>query len=85
MLPHWKTRTVSLDVELPDSFSASKIVPKHGGPVVEFNGDGMMAVFGALREPTRKERAADLILSAHRAARFAHPTRSRSPPTLASL
>jgi adenylate cyclase len=33
-------------------------VQKHGGAVVEFNGDGMMAVFGAPREIAHKERAA---------------------------
>ena len=31
---------------------------KHSGSVVEFNGDGMMAVFGAPRELAHKERAA---------------------------
>jgi class 3 adenylate cyclase len=36
----------------------SQIVQKHGGSVVEFNGDGMMAVFGAPRELSRKEQAA---------------------------
>jgi adenylate cyclase len=33
-------------------------VQKHAGSVVEFNGDGMMAVFGAPRELAHKERAA---------------------------
>src|SRR5262245_7634260 len=36
----------------------SQIVRAHGGSVVEFNGDGMMAVFGAPRELAAKERAA---------------------------
>jgi class 3 adenylate cyclase len=36
----------------------SEIVRKRGGAVVEFNGDGMMAVFGAPRELAAKERAA---------------------------
>jgi len=36
----------------------SEIVRKHGGAVVEFNGDGMMAVFGAPRALPAKERAA---------------------------
>ena len=35
-----------------------EIVREHGGSVVEFNGDGMMAVFGAPRELPHKERAA---------------------------
>jgi class 3 adenylate cyclase len=38
----------------------SEIVRKHGGSVVEFNGDGMMAVFGAPRSMAHKERAAIL-------------------------
>jgi len=38
--------------------TVSQIVQKHGGSVVEFNGDGMMAVFGAPRELVHKERAA---------------------------
>ena len=36
----------------------SQIVRAHGGSVVEFNGDGMMAVFGAPRELPARERAA---------------------------
>jgi class 3 adenylate cyclase len=36
----------------------SAVVRRHGGAVVEFNGDGMMAVFGAPRELPAKERAA---------------------------
>jgi class 3 adenylate cyclase len=36
----------------------SEIVRKHGGSVVEFNGDGMMALFGAPRVVAGKERAA---------------------------
>jgi adenylate cyclase len=36
----------------------SQIVRTNGGSVVEFNGDGMMAVFGAPREICAKERAA---------------------------
>jgi adenylate cyclase len=38
--------------------TVSQIVQKHTGSVVEFNGDGMMAVFGAPRELVHKERAA---------------------------
>lgn len=38
--------------------TVSEIVRKHGGSVVEFNGDGMMAIFGAPRELAHKERAA---------------------------
>ena len=38
--------------------TVSSIVEKHGGSVVEFNGDGMMAVFGAPQVLTDKERAA---------------------------
>ena len=38
--------------------TVSEIVRKHGGSVVEFNGDGMMAVFGAPRDLPHKERAA---------------------------
>ena len=38
--------------------AVSEVVRKNGGAVVEFNGDGMMAVFGAPRELAEKERAA---------------------------
>jgi len=38
----------------------SEIVRKHGGSVVEFNGDGMMALFGAPRAVAQKERSATL-------------------------
>jgi class 3 adenylate cyclase len=38
--------------------TVSEIVEMHAGNVVEFNGDGMMAVFGAPRKLARKERAA---------------------------
>jgi len=38
--------------------TVSQIVQRHSGSVVEFNGDGMMAVFGAPRELAHKERAA---------------------------
>jgi len=38
--------------------TVSQIVHEHGGSVVEFNGDGMTAVFGAARELAHKERAA---------------------------
>jgi class 3 adenylate cyclase len=38
----------------------SEIVRKHAGSVVEFNGDGMMAVFGAPQAVAHKERAATL-------------------------
>lgn len=38
--------------------SVSDVVLRHGGVVVEFNGDGMMAVFGAPRALARKEEAA---------------------------
>jgi class 3 adenylate cyclase len=36
----------------------SEVVRRHAGSVVEFNGDGMMAVFGAPRELARKEQQA---------------------------
>ena len=38
--------------------TVSEIVQEHAGSVVEFNGDGMMAVFGAPRDLAHKERAA---------------------------
>ena len=38
--------------------TVSEIVHRHGGAVVEFNGDGMMVVFGAPRDLARKEVAA---------------------------
>ena len=38
--------------------TVSAVVRRHAGSVVEFNGDGMMAVFGAPRELAAKERAA---------------------------
>ena len=38
--------------------TVSRVVQTHAGSVVEFNGDGMMAVFGAPRELAHKERAA---------------------------
>jgi class 3 adenylate cyclase len=38
--------------------TVSQIVHLHGGCVVEFNGDGMMAVFGAPRDLPAKEQAA---------------------------
>ncbi len=38
--------------------TASKIVTENGGVVVEFNGDGMMAVFGAPRPLAEKEASA---------------------------
>jgi class 3 adenylate cyclase len=38
--------------------TVSQVVQRHAGSVVEFNGDGMMAVFGAPRELAHKERAA---------------------------
>jgi adenylate cyclase len=38
--------------------AVSRIVQKYAGSVVEFNGDGMMAVFGAPKELAHKERAA---------------------------
>jgi class 3 adenylate cyclase len=38
--------------------TVSQIVQRHSGSVVEFNGDGMMAVFGAPRSLAHKERAA---------------------------
>ena len=36
----------------------SQVVQGHAGNVVEFNGDGMMAVFGAPRPVAHKERGA---------------------------
>ncbi len=38
--------------------TVSRIAAEHAGSVVEFNGDGMMAVFGAPRKLAHKERAA---------------------------
>jgi class 3 adenylate cyclase len=38
--------------------TVSDVVLRHGGVVVEFNGDGMMAVFGAPRALPRKEESA---------------------------
>jgi class 3 adenylate cyclase len=38
--------------------AVSRLVREHGGSVVEFNGDGMMAVFGAPEELPGKEEAA---------------------------
>jgi adenylate cyclase len=38
--------------------AVSRIVEEHAGSVVEFNGDGMMAIFGAPRKLAHKERAA---------------------------
>jgi adenylate cyclase len=37
--------------------AVSRVVRQHGGTIVEFNGDGMMAVFGAPDPLTEKERA----------------------------
>jgi class 3 adenylate cyclase len=38
--------------------TVSRVVREHGGTVVEFSGDGMMALFGAPEGMVRKERAA---------------------------
>ncbi len=38
--------------------TVSRVVRAHGGSVVEFNGDGMMVVFGAPEDLPQKERAA---------------------------
>jgi len=38
--------------------TVSQVVQKHSGSVVEFNGDGMMTIFGAPRDLAQKERAA---------------------------
>ncbi|HYV99193.1 MAG TPA: adenylate/guanylate cyclase domain-containing protein, partial [Gemmatimonadaceae bacterium] len=46
--------------------TVSSVVTELGGAVVEFNGDGMMAVFGAPRHLDQKERAA--VLAAKRLA-----------------
>lgn len=38
--------------------TVSRIVAQHGGTIVEFSGDGMMVVFGAVGDGTEKERSA---------------------------
>jgi adenylate cyclase len=38
--------------------TVSQVVQRHGGTIVEFNGDGMMAVFGAPEALAEKEQAA---------------------------
>jgi class 3 adenylate cyclase len=58
--------------------TVSAIVEKHGGAVVEFNGDGMMAVFGAPTPLPAKERAAvsagrEIVESLSDAARAGEP------------
>jgi adenylate cyclase len=40
--------------------TVSRLVREHGGAIVEFHGDGLMAVFGAPRALERKERSAVL-------------------------
>lgn len=40
------------------SETVSRVIHEHGGFVVEFNGDGLMAVFGAPKRLAEKERAA---------------------------
>ena len=42
----------------PAAETVSEIARKHGGSVVEFNGDGMMAVFKAPQALANKERGA---------------------------
>ena len=48
---------------------------EHGGAVVEFNGDGMMAVFGAPRPLARKEHAALRAGAGHRRRHGRRPRR----------
>jgi adenylate cyclase len=40
------------------TLAASQLLVRYGGTIVDFNGDGMMAVFGALADAPEKEQAA---------------------------
>src|SRR6185437_15610615 len=57
--------------------TVSSVVTEFGGAVVEFNGDGMMAVFGAPRHLENKERAA--VLAAKRLAESVPKMNSETP------
>jgi class 3 adenylate cyclase len=64
--------------------AVSSLVEKFGGSVVEFNGDGMVAVFGPPRSLADKERAAvaagrEIIQSMASVARSARETESAPP------
>lgn len=63
--------------------TVSRLVQARGGVVVEFTGDGMMAVFGAPDEVSMKERAAVQVARDIVAAMAALPAPAASPqPTL---
>ncbi|HXZ86190.1 MAG TPA: adenylate/guanylate cyclase domain-containing protein [Myxococcota bacterium] len=62
--------------------AVSGIVRRHGGTVVEFNGDGMMAVFGAPESLARKEAAAVLAALELVDSLEAPPAGERSGPPL---
>lgn len=59
----------------------SRQVHRHAGTIVDFNGDGMMAVFGALHDLEQKERAAVASARAivHELQRWKDPSGRRLP------
>ena len=61
--------------------AVGEVVQRHGGTIVEFNGDGMMAVFGAPEALPAKERAAvEAALALVRELRRAGSADRSSPP-----
>jgi class 3 adenylate cyclase len=61
--------------------AVGEVVQRHGGTIVEFNGDGMMAVFGAPEALAEKERAAvEAALALVRELRRAGSTDGSAPP-----